>query len=107
MTAPPARSGMHVSAFSGSTERIRRSASTASCQACVESRVSSEAREHLLDAASFPFLPDRFRLRLRLPLLRAQGDQFVDLAAVHIDDFERPAVVAKFFARFGQVLEHR
>ena len=52
-------------------------------------------------------LADRCRLVLGRLLARARRDQLVDLAAVHVDDLERPAVVTEFLAGLRQVLEHR
>src|SRR5690348_11349329 len=52
-------------------------------------------------------LPHRLSFARRRLLSRAGGDQLVDLAAVHVDDLERPAVVAELLAGVRQVLEDR
>src|SRR4051794_26195032 len=48
---------------------------------------------------------DGFDLRLGFLFLRARGDQLVDLAPVHVDDLERPAVVLEGLAGLGKMLE--
>ena len=47
------------------------------------------------------------RFALRGPLAGPGGDQLVDLAAIHVDDLERPAVVPELLAGLRQMLEHR
>ena len=75
-------------------------------QADYLARGDKEASKRDSEASARPILLDCRRFRLTRAPLRPRRDELVDLAAVHVDHLELPAVVSEGLSGFWQVLQH-